>query len=295
MNENNVLKHGECLADETLADYLSGDLDPAIRAACEVHLASCDSCRRSLAALMRLLRTATTAEEEVRLQAISKSWDDRYLPAFPVRQPRAGFLHRGWLVALTGVAALLLFVAIPSWITSYRNGTLQTPGDILLMLMSRGRPFEAQLAEEPHLDRVRGRIARPDVDYVQLGQEMTQRSADQYEMGKFYLIQGDVDGALPNLETAEKDPGAPAAVHNDLGVAYMELSGKEKWARAEEEFNHAVDRNPNYLPAIFNLSILYDREEKYSDADDARRKYLRLDSKSGWANEVQLRLNRKTR
>ena len=75
----------------------------------------------------------------------------------------------------------------------------------------------------------------------------------------------------------------------------MELSGKEKWARAEEEFNHAVDRKPNYLPAIFNLSILYDREEKYSDADDARRKYLRLDSKSGWANEVQLRLNRKTR
>ncbi|HLQ77680.1 MAG TPA: zf-HC2 domain-containing protein [Terriglobia bacterium] len=294
MSKENMSKHGECLTDETLADYLSGELDPVVHAACEVHLAACDSCRRSLAALMRLLRVTTTPEEEIHLQTLSRAWDERHLRTFPIQQTRRGF-RQGWIVAFVGVAAVLLFAVVPGWITSYRNGSVKTPGDILYMLLSRDRPFEAQLAEEPHRERVRGRASPPDFDYAQLGEEMTQRSADQYEMGKFYLIQQDFDRALPNLESAEKDPGAPPAVHNDLGVAYLERGGDENRALAGKEFTHALDRNPNYLPAIFNRSILFDREDKHSEADSERRKYLQLDSKSGWATEVRRKLERTTR
>jgi hypothetical protein len=34
--------HGQCLTDETLTDYLEGALDPAIKAASEVHLIACN-------------------------------------------------------------------------------------------------------------------------------------------------------------------------------------------------------------------------------------------------------------
>ena len=57
--------HGECLTEETLTEYLEGVLDPALKAASEVHLIACDDCRNQLAFLMRVLNQEMTAEEIV--------------------------------------------------------------------------------------------------------------------------------------------------------------------------------------------------------------------------------------
>ena len=58
--------HGQCLTEETLTEYLEGGMDPAIKAASEVHLIACDNCRSELGYFMRVLeediQAGTSAE-----------------------------------------------------------------------------------------------------------------------------------------------------------------------------------------------------------------------------------------
>jgi len=62
--------YGECLTDETLTEYLENGLDPAVKAASEVHLVACEDCRSQLAFFMHVLRPEVTPEEANALEHI---------------------------------------------------------------------------------------------------------------------------------------------------------------------------------------------------------------------------------
>jgi len=279
--------HGRCLTEETLTEYLEGGLDPPVKAASEVHLIACDNCRSRLGFYMRLLAQEVSAEEAKTLAGITAEWDKRRPQTNA--QLRTAVLPK-WLVAVAAAAVLVLGVISARFVMDRWAGP-KSANEVVQLLLAQHRPFESQMADEPHLPIVRTRgTEQPGVSYSLLSSEMTKLSAGHHEMGRFYLLQKDFGLAIMHLEIAERDAGAGSAVHNDLGVAYLENADGRNVGKAEQEFHHAIQADPKFAPAVFNLAVFYERTNDAARAVAEWKHYLQVDSKSEWAKEAKSRL-----
>jgi tetratricopeptide (TPR) repeat protein len=119
---------------------------------------------------------------------------------------------------------------------------------------------------------------------------MTRLSANSHEMGRFYLLQKDFNRAIPYLEIAEREVGAGPAVHNDLGVAYLESGNVSQLEKAGPEFQHALRDDPSFATAGFNLALFYERTNAAALAEAQWKRYLEIDRNSDWAQEARERL-----
>ena len=295
MSGDTAMKHGQCMTDETLTGYLEDVLEPVVKAACEVHLIACDRCRGHLAMYMRVLRTETTPDEDGALKAISDAWANRKGGTLPPREQRAG-RRRSFFMLWAGVAALAVVVLVSVRISLNRPRTAQSAGEVVQLLLSQSRPFEARLSGQPHLPLVQTRSGNASsIDYGLIASEMSRLSAGAYDMGRFYLLQQEFDLAIRSFEIAVQDPASRPEVHNDLGVAYMERGGDVNLQKAADQFLRALDRNANDPPAVFNLSLVYERMGAVLDAEMQWKRYLELDSTSGWASEIRSKLGNLSR
>src|SRR5205823_4610291 len=93
------------LTDDTFTEYLEGALDPAIKAASEVHLIACDDCRNRLSFFMRLLNEEVTPEEDQQVQALMTAWQEKKQAREVPR--RTGTVSR-WLLGLVAVAGIAI-------------------------------------------------------------------------------------------------------------------------------------------------------------------------------------------
>lgn len=113
-----------------------------------------------------------------------------------------------------------------------------------------------------------------------------------------YLLTGDVEKALENLEIAVTKDDTNPTIFFAVGVAYDQLrskysdSGSEYFAKAEESYKKAIDLNPEYFDAVYNLGALYvnsaailieeanklplSEQEKYDELLGQANKYLEL-------------------
>jgi len=286
------MDHGQCLTEDTLTDYLEGGLDPAIRAASEVHLLGCDVCRSQLGYYMRLLNEEITAEEASTIETFTAEWEKKSKE----RIARRHGVWRRWFLSGAAVAAALIMSVVSVRLAMDRFYRPDSPSDVVQLLLSQQRPFELQMSSEPHLPILRTRgTDEPGVSYGLLAGELTRLSADSHQMGRFYLVQKDFKRAIDYLELAEKEVGASAEIHNDLGVAYLEGSGEAGLVKAGQEFRHALQVNPSFAPAVFNLAILYERMGVVSDAEAQWKRYLQVDSNSAWNIEARTRLQNLSR
>ena len=286
------MDHGQCLTEETLTDYLGGGLDPAIRAASEVHLVACDDCRLSLGFYMRLLDEDVTVDETTVIQLVTAEWDKKSKERMV---PRTG-TWKSWFLACSAVAAVLIMGLVSFQFVSNRTGGADSPGEVVQLLLSQQRPFELQMSNQPHLPILRTRgTDDPGVSYGLLAGELTRLSADSHQMGRFYLLQKDFNRAIGYLELAEREVGARAEIHNDLGVAYLEGGGESRLQKAAQEFRHALETDPSFAPAVFNLAIFYERTGAGPDAESQWKRYLQLDSNSAWSVEATTRLRNLSR
>jgi tetratricopeptide (TPR) repeat protein len=279
--------HGECLTEETLTEYLEGVLDPALKAASEVHLIACDDCRNQLAFLMRVLNQEMTAEETIAVQmAIAQA--DRN------KSRRDGGIMgniRQWLLGVIAVAAILAIGVVSARFLTQRFAEPKSASEIVDLLLTRERPFEARMANEQHRAIIRTRgIDDPGVSYKLVAAELVKLSADAHQMGRFHLLQKEFVPAIQYLESAEREVGSTAELHNDLGVAYLESGTVEGLDKAYSEFRHALDRDPAFAPAMFNLALFYERTNAAAEASAQWKRYLQTDSKSDWAKEAEARL-----
>ena len=277
--------HGQCLTEETLTEYLEGNLDPVVKVASEVHLVSCSECRERLAFFMRVLQPEVTEEESDSIKVITAQWISR--PGNERKPQRT----RALFIAVAGAAAVLVFgllsVQVIRQSAEPKSGT-----EVVQLLLEQTRPFEARMAAQPHrpLVRTRGTDSEADVSYMALAEEMARVGATNHEMGRFYLLQKNFARAIPYLEIAGREPGAGAAVHNDLGAAYLEGGNASQMERAEMELLQALDQDPSFAPAAFNLALFYERTNATAQAEAQWKSYLELDSGSAWATEARLRL-----
>jgi anti-sigma factor RsiW len=277
--------HGQCLAEETLTEYLEGSLDPVIKAASEVHLITCDDCRRRLGFFMQMLSEDVSAEEAAAVEVVTQQWNSS-----KHKMPRREGTRQGKLLGFAAIAAVLIVTAITVRLMTEPEGQPKSASEVVQLLLAQHRPFESRLAGEPHMPLVRTRGEEdPGVAYGLVAGEMTRLSADSHQMGRFYLLQKDFSHAIPYLEIAEREVGAGAAVHNDLGVAYLESSGSRP-EKAREEFQHALDLDASFAPAVFNLALSYERTNSLKEAAVQWQRYLQLDSNSDWGKEARARL-----
>jgi tetratricopeptide (TPR) repeat protein len=276
---------GECLADEILTDYMAGALDPAIKIAAESHLVACDICRMKLAFFMRLLRERVDDKEQIAIQAIhEKGADkDRRLPSW--RRSR-----RKFMMASSGVAAALLVTA-GAWFTVDHTGEPRSASEVIQLLLQKNRPFEARISGQPFLPYsfTRGESETAN-SYSLLAGQMNRLAATTYEMGQFYLLQKDFTNAIMYLELASREPGATAETHNDLGVAYMESGIGTNEVKAIAEFRRALAGKPDFLPAAFNLAVVYERLGKVDQAEAQWNQYMQLESNGSWKDEAKAKL-----
>jgi tetratricopeptide (TPR) repeat protein len=208
--------------------------------------------------------------------------------------PRTGTWH-SWLLTCSAAAAILIFGFVSFQLVSNQGGA-DSPGEVVQLLLSQQRPFELQMSNQPHLPILRTRGADdPGVSYGLLAGELTRLSADSHQMGRFYLLQKDFRRAIGYLELAEKEVGADAEIHNDLGVAYLEGGGESGLQKAAQEFRHALDADPSFAPAVFNLAIFYERTGAATEAESQWMRYLKLDSNSAWSVEAKTKLQNLSR
>lgn len=284
--KGNTMEHGQCLTEETLAEYLEGALDPAIKAASEVHLVACDRCRQRLGFFMHLLNEEVGDGEAAALQAITAEWDKK-----KAQKPRRTGTFKGWFLGFAAIAAVVIIGVTSGRIILDRAAEPKSAAEVVQLLLSQQRPFEPRLGGQPHMPIVRTRGADdPSVAYSLLASEMTRLSANTHQMGRFYLLQKDFNKAIAYLEMAEQEVGARADVHNDLGVAYLEGGGEARLQKAVQEFQHALDSEPAFAPAVFNLALYYERMGETVQAAAQWKRYLELDKDSPWAGEAQIRL-----
>jgi tetratricopeptide (TPR) repeat protein len=286
VDSQNNIEHGECLSDETITGYLEGGLAPVVKAACEIHLISCDRCRENLANFMRLFKSDVSSEEETTLASVAAEWDRRNLPSVP--KSRKFRFGRSVYYALAGIVAVLAVVFL-----FLQPSLRQRPSadEIVQALLQKSRPFDPQMSRQPYLalNITRGPEAQPQ--YALLAEEMTERSADAYRWGRFYLIQKDYDTAVRYLEEAASDDQSSPEVHNDLGVAYLQRNRDGDVEHAREEFQRALVKNDRFEPSTFNLSLWYERNGSRSEAEQMWKRYLELDSTSARAQEVNRKLS----
>jgi tetratricopeptide (TPR) repeat protein len=281
---NSAANHGECLRDECLTDYLEGGLDPLIRSAFESHLVACDKCRQNLALFMRLLREDVKPDEEAVLQQLEAAWAARELQPVPLK--KRWVLQKRYIpYAAAGIAAMLVIAFLVGGPPFAPRQSIA--GQITQAMLVKSRPFEPRVVGQAYMgvDEVTRSAGDPVPDV--LAPEMTENSADAYEMGRYFLLRKEYSKAIKYLRMAVQDPkGVPADVHNDLGVAYMQ-NDRASGPAAEAEFKSALERSPTHAPALFNLSILYSRLDRVEEGKQRRQQYLALDPDSGWAKEIQ--------
>ena len=279
------MNHGQCLTDDSLTDYLEGVLDPALRAATEAHLVGCDDCRVKLAFFMRLLKDEMQPEELVAVRSIQEEWT-RHDRGIPGRRRRGS---RNWRVASGGVAAALL-IAVGTRVAMDYKSEPRTATEVIHLLLAENRPFAARISDQPHLPYTVTRGPSDTVNsYNLLAGQMNRLSATAFEMGQFDLLQKDFTNAIKYLELASRETAA-ADVHNDLGVAYMESGIESYQSKAVTEFRRALAAQPDFLPAAFNLAILYERMGKNDQAELQWNQYLQIESDHGWKDEARARL-----
>ena len=289
MNSHKDTRDGECLTDDLISGYLEGTLTPVVKAACEVHLVGCDRCRVNLASLMRLLRTEVGRDESAETELAVAEWDRRI-----VAPPRRGWSTGTWkrVYAVFGIAAVVVLAVFFSRLP-FRQATAEDAEDLVQEFLHKNRPFNAQMSSQPYLELATTRNPGALPSYEGLAQEMLNRSADVYRLGRLHLANKNFVSAGPLLEEASAAPGAGSDVHNDLGVAYLQRAQDGDFERARREFELALRPDNTFKPAAFNLALLYEISGLTEQAEQQWKRYLELDSESGWAEEARNKLTRK--
>jgi len=121
-----------------------------------------------------------------------------------------------------------------------------------------------------------------------------------HSLGKVYLAERELDKAIEQLEKAQRLASNNGNITSDLGVAWLEKSktvlkngdGKtiEFLAKALENFEMALEINPDLLEARFNKAVCLEQKKLPIEAIEAWQQYLNADSNSKWAEEARQRL-----
>lgn len=206
-----------------------------------------------------------------------------------------------------GALAVLVIAVVGLAIYFSRQPRLDDLAE-LRSIYEQARPTESRISDFGYapLPQLRGSpeagelrsLRRIENNLIEVA-ERDPNARSHHALGVFYLTQQNYPKAIKELETALKFAEQNAQIHNDLGVAFFELSKavpKEKklqeLARSQEEFTKAFELDSNLLEALFNKSLALQELDMPRQAKASWQVYLQRDSSSPWANEARKNLAR---
>lgn len=206
------------------------------------------------------------------------------------------------------VAAVLIIFGIVALVIFYLSEDRITASLNKAYLLKR--PFESRITSLNYApaDNLRGKtdekvntVSRDLAAKLSLESvEKSETSKNLHNLGRVYLAEREFDKAIFQLNRAKNLDSQNARVLSDLGTALFEksknipqnLDGKSFLLVGEalEEFEKALEINPNLPEAQFNKAICLQSRQMRREAQEAWRNYLKLDSDSKWADEARRNL-----
>jgi CHAT domain-containing protein/tetratricopeptide (TPR) repeat protein len=313
LTEDALSEELEIVEDELIDEYLAEELSKVERTSFEeTFLAHPERLRKlkGSQALKRYVDTRSPPKSARRPFEFLKNWIISYVPG-----------GRGELVASPIGAMLALLVVAAGGFVVWRMVIYQsdlTKGLVALNQAYRQqRPLEVRISDIEHAPFIATRSNEPP-PVNSFERDRAQRflsdafkedaDADSYHaLGKFYLLERDIDKAIEYLEQARNAGPNNAQIYADLGAAYLEKAkhelevekpdgpgqdgkGLEHLGRSLEYLKQALELNPDLLEALFNRALVHEYQGLYFQAVADWRAYLEKDPNSQWAVEARERL-----
>ena len=278
----------ELMEDGIINDYVLGRLDKADAESFRATLPA-DPERRARVELTEALRAKALTRS---LQKDKPSlWAS--LGTF-FRQPIYAGAFAALLIAVVGLTVYFSRKGNPDQLAELRS------------IYQQARPTETRISEFGYapLTQLRGapepgnqnKLRRIENNLID-ATEQTPNAETHHARGIFDLTQHRYADAIKEFERALKFAERNAKVHNDLGVAYFELSkaapeGEKALAlvRSLEEFTTATELDSNLLEALFNRSLALQALKMPREAKESWTLYLQRDPSSPWADEARKKL-----
>ena len=121
------------------------------------------------------------------------------------------------------------------------------------------------------------------VSVRELQQKIPSKARKEYERALVDYRKGNTGKAIADLEKAIQIDPSFADAHNDLGGCYNKLGQEDK---AVVEFAKASSLDPDSAVMMYNFSLTLAELKRFTEAEDAARAALKLDSSSAQAHFV---------
>ena len=121
-------------------------------------------------------------------------------------------------------------------------------------------------------------------------------AASRQALGQFYLMSGSPAKAIVQFEQALKDDSNSSSLHNDFGVALLEMSESlapdsnnilHYVARSFEQIELGLRLNPANVEALHNRALLLDRMKLPQQRNRAWQSYLAKETDPAWTAEAK--------
>ncbi len=135
------------------------------------------------------------------------------------------------------------------------------------------------------------RTRRTELSMAELQNRLLQQkkgsARDYYELASIMISKKFYSQATRQLEKALKaedlEPGEPSAlIYNALGYSY---AAQEQYDLAIRQYKEAIKQVPDYVVALNNLALAYERKQLMAQALEAYEQVLALDPSNKSANK----------
>jgi tetratricopeptide (TPR) repeat protein len=277
-----------CPDSELIAAYLDGRLTGPERTTVTDHLASCEDCYMLFA------------------ESWSTQAEPQSIPTPAIRMWRRVAISAAGLAA----AAMLTLTVQPAALSSALAWVRPSnQADVAELVAAAGmrRTLEPRLTGgftyEPVRSATRSGVSRldassPDVRIAvaRIEKRMMQSRTPKTlsAAGEAFVAMGDGAQGVAALEEATATGAPEPKALSDLAAAYLlrftQKSHPEDVARAIAAANTAIKADPSLAEAWFNRALAVERGSSSAEARHAWDDYLRVDSRSGWADEARRHL-----
>ena len=126
---------------------------------------------------------------------------------------------------------------------------------------------------------------RVEMDLSRLQRKLSQEKGtarERYDLGSMLLVKKLYSQAIPQFQKALKskdlkEDANAALIYNALGFAY---AAQEQYDLAVRQYKEAVERYPDYVVALKNLGLAYEKKNLIAQAIEAYESVLRCDAEN---------------
>lgn len=304
----------ECPEEERLRLLAVGLADPSESLELLAHAATCDCCGPVLREAVEDL-TGPPTTEEVKVAAATRLARRRHRRALarqlagpPRERVSLDWIRRPltlWL-AYSGALSILLAAFVPGLIQHFSSLAIAQRATNRAYLASRALPLRfagvgyalVTVERSVETSRLGGPAELLDAEaLVKHGVDAHPDDPQWLQLeGRLNLLEGNEDAAIAELERASSLRPGDAELLSDLGAAYYQKAGKtddpQFYAQAFESFSKGLERKASDQVLLFNKALGAQRIAAPHVEQEAWEAYLRVDSRSGWANEARRDLDK---